>query len=299
MAVTHKKILSFLMIPAMLLSASGCSFIYRGIKAIDNGFEDKYEKVLQEKAGEYGIDPDAAEVMQGAQYFKVYVDSPNSIEKLQELVITYRRWLRFGCCELKHLEFSMSFYDKEHKGIFYGGFTDKYTGYNAEYYYDDKLIAMNFVNNIDCFTSPDYKKNKQTPEEFYKMTGINKELSNQFREWFSENYPNDKQVKPDKSEHDITFIPGDTINHRERFVIGEKDCPIEAGTYTVEFPNKRGIIHVTDAEGNFKYRIDGYYRDGHSDSLYEYAPLPAKMELAKGDVFYIINCDATLDRVSE
>ena len=90
-----------------------------------------------------------------------------------------------------------------------------------------------------------------------------------------------------------------TINHRERFVIGEKDCPIGAGTYTVDFPNKRGVIHVTDAEGNFKYRIDGYYRDGHSDSLYEYTPLPAKMELAKGDVFYIINCNATLDRVSE
>ena len=299
MAVTYKKVLSFLLIPAMLFAGSGCSLINRGIKAIDKGFEDNYEKVLQEKAGEYGIDPDAAEVMQGAQYFKVYVDTPNSLEKLQELMITYRRWLRFGCCELKHLEFSMSFYDKEHKEICYGGFTDRYRGYNTEYFYDDKQIAMNLTDKIYILTSPDFKKNKQTPEEFYKMTGISRELAEQYRKWYFETYPTEKQEKPDKSEHDITFIPGDTINHRERFVIGEKDCPIGAGTYTVDFPNKRGVIHVTDAEGNFKYRIDGYYRDGHSDPLYQYSPVPAKMELAQGDIFYIINCSATLDRVSE
>ncbi len=83
MAVTYKKVLSFLLIPAMLFAGSGCSLINRGVKAIDKGFEDNYEKVLQEKAGEYGIDPDAAEVMQGAQYFKVYVDTPNSLENFR------------------------------------------------------------------------------------------------------------------------------------------------------------------------------------------------------------------------
>ena len=54
-------------------------------------------------------------------------------------------------------------------------------------------------------------------------------------------------------------------------------------------------ICITDDDGDFKYRLDASYRDGHYDDLYEYSELPAKVKLKKGDIMYITNCTATFE----
>ena len=300
MAVTHKKILTLLILPAMTLSMSGCSFVSKGLKAIDGIYADRIEKILNEKAGEYGISAEGVEVLQGGQAFTVPIGSPNTLDKLKELVITHRRWQRFAYSECKNMKFSVSFYDKDHPEIWYGGFSDQDMGFDAELYFDDYTIFNNYTNHLHLYTSPTNKKAKWTPEQFEEMTGISTELANEYRNWFNETFPSPgKDVTPDKSAHDVTFIPGDTINHREKFVIGDEKCPIPAGTYTVDLPYKRGIIHVTDSEGTIKYRIDARYRDGHSDELYEYLAIPVQMTLNEGDIVYMTNSASTFDRVSE
>ncbi|MBO4450670.1 MAG: hypothetical protein J5777_08780 [Clostridiales bacterium] len=300
MAVTHKKILSLLILPAMVISMSGCSFISKGLKAIDDKYAERIEKILNEKADEYGISAEGVEVLQGGQSFKVPVGAPNTLDKIKDLVITHRRWQRFTYCECKNMQFSVSFYDKDHPEIWYGGFSDQDQGFDAELYFDDYTIFDNYTSRLHLYTSPSYKKAKWTPEQFEEMTGISTELAEEYRNWFRETFPSSgKDIKPDKSSHDITFIPGDTIMHREKFVIGDEKCPIPAGTYTVDLPNKRGIIHVTDSEGTIKYRIDARYRSGHTDVLYEYSPIPTQMTLNEGDIIYMTNCTSTFDKVSE
>ena len=188
----------------------------------------------------------------------------------------------------------MTFYDKEHQDITYTGFSDQDQGFNAELYFSDHDIFMKFINQISLYTSSG-KKNKFTAEEFSEMTGISAEKSNEFRDWFNETFPTSAKTVPDKSDHDIAFIPGDTINHREKFVIGDEKCPIPAGTYTLDITQCHRVIHITDRDGNIKYRFDSDYRDGHSDALYEYTPLPAKLNLSSGDIVYMTNCTATFD----
>jgi len=69
MAVTYKKIPTLLILPAMAISMSGCSFVSKGLKAIDGKNADRIEKILNEKAGEYGISAEGVEVLQGEQRF--------------------------------------------------------------------------------------------------------------------------------------------------------------------------------------------------------------------------------------
>jgi hypothetical protein len=299
MKTVFKKITTAVLFACLVISMTSCSFVSKALKNIDEKENERITNVLNEKASEYGIDAGSAEVMQGGQYFKVLIDSPNTLDKIKDLVILHRKWQKFTYAECKNRKFSVTFYDREHQDISYGGFSDQDQGFDAEVYFADYHIFLKFIDNIRLYTSPTNKKAKWTPEEFYEMTGISTEMAEEFSSWFSETFASRKDEKPDPSEHDITFIPGDTIMHREKFVIGDEKCRIPAGTYTLDVTQKHGIIHITDSEGNIKYRFDGDYRDGHSDALYEYTPLPAKITLYDGDILYTTNCASTFDRVDE
>ena len=299
MKTIFKKITAILVLACLGLSVTSCSFVSKALKGIDEKENERIQKILNEKASDYGIDADSAEVKQGGQYFKVLVESPNTLDKIKDLVILHRRWQRFTYSECKGKKFSVTFYDKDHQNISYFGFSDQDQGFDAEVYFADYNIYLKLIGNLHLFTSPTNKKAKWTPEEFYEMTGISTEKAEEFWDWFHEAFPSRKDEKPDPAEHDITFIPGDTIMHRERFVIGDEKCPVPAGTYTVDVTQKHGVIHITDSEGNIKYRLDGDYREGHSDALYEYTPLPAKITLNDGDIIYTTNCASTFDRVNE
>lgn len=293
-----KKISAAVLLACLGVTMSSCGIVSKALKSFDDKENERFKKILDEKASEYRIDAGSAEVMQGGQYYKVLVDSPNTLDKLKDLVMLHRKWQRFTYGECKNRKFSVSFYDRNHPEICYGGFSDQDQGFNAELYFSDYHIFLKFVERIRLVTSPDYKKAEWTPEEFYDMTGISHETAEEFRLWFNETFPSRKDEKPDKYEHDIAFIPGDTIMHREKFVLGEENCPVAPGTYSVEIYQKNGIIHITDSEGNIKYRFDGYYRDGHSDALYEYTALPAVIELKDGDIIYMTNCASSFDMVS-
>lgn len=294
-----KRITAVLLFACLAFQATSCSLVSKGLKKHYEIEDGKIQNILNEKASEYGIDASSAEVMEGGQYFKVLVESPNSLDKIKDLVILHRKWQKFTYAECKNKKFSVTFYDREHQDISYGGFSDQDQGFDAEVYFADYHIFLKFISNIRLYTSPTNKKAKWTPEEFYEMTGISTEMAEEFSSWFSETFNSRKDEKPDPAEHDITFIPGDTIMHREKFVIGDEKCPIPAGTYTLDVTQKHGIIHITDSEGNFKYRFDGDYRDGHSDALYEYTSLPAKITLNNGDILYTTNCASTFDHVDE
>ena len=298
MKTIFKKISAVLVLACLGISMTSCSFISKASKGLDEKENEKITKILNEKASGYGIDAASAEVMQGGQYFKVLVESPNTLDKIKDLVILHRRWQRFCFGECKNRKFSVTFYDKENQKIAYGGFSDQDQGFDAEVYFSDYHIFMKFIDRIHLYTSPSYKKAEWTPEEFYEMTGISTETAEEFRSWFNETFPSRKDEKPDPSLHDITFIPGDNIMHRERFVIGDEKCPIAAGTYMVDVTQKHSVIHVTDSEGSFKYRVDGDYRDGHSDALYEYSSMPAKMVINEGDIVYMTNCASTFDKIT-
>lgn len=299
MKTIFKKISAALILACLGISMTSCSFVSKVLKDNDEKELAKTKVILIEKASEYGIDADSAEVMQGGQYFKVLVESPNTLDKVKDLAILHRRWQRFCFGECKNKKFSVTFYDKDHPDIHYVGFSDQDQGFNAECYFDDYHIFEKITGRIYSLTSPskNNKKDEYTPEEIKEMTGLDSEMCEEFRKWFNETFPSRKDEKPDPSLHDITFIPGDTIMHRERFVIGDEKCPIPAGTYMVDVTQKHGVIHVTDSQGNIKYRVDGDYRDGHSDALYEYSSLPAKMVLNEGDILYTTNCASTFDRV--
>lgn len=297
-----KKITAAVLLACLGMGLASCKAVSKGLKMIDDSENERFSKILTEKAADYGIDADSCEVMQGGQYYKVLVGTPDTLDKLKDLAILHRKWQRFCYGECKGREFSVTFYDKEHPEIYYGGFSDQDHGYNAELYFSDYYIYMKFVDQIHLWTLPDKngnKKSKVTPEEFTEKTGISSETSEEYRKWFHEQFPSRKYERPDPAEHDITFIPGDTINHREKFFIGDEKCPISEGTYTIDIYDKHGIIHITDSEGNVKYRFDGDYREGHTDALYEYTALPAKITLAEGDIFYTTNCASSLDRVTE
>ena len=298
MKTIFKKISASLVLACLAFSMTSCSFISKAAKDFDGKENERISKILNDKAPEYGIDAASAEVKQGGQYFKVLIGSPNTLDKLKDLAVLHRRWQRFCFAECKNRKFSVTFYDKGHPDIPYSGFSDQDQGFNAELYYDDHTIFLKFVNQIRLYTSPDYKKAKWTPEEFYQMTGISGEIAEEYWTWFHEQFNSRKDERPDPADHDITFIPGDNIMHREKFVIGDEKCPIPAGTYMVDVTQKHGVIHVTDSEGGFKYRVDGDYRDGHSDALYEYSSMPAKIVLNEGDIVYMTNCASTFDKAS-
>ena len=299
MTTILKKITAAVLLACLGMSLASCKGVSKVVKVIDDKEQERFEKILAEKASDYGIDADSCEVKQGGQYYKVLIESPNTLDKLKELGSLHRKWQRFCYGECANRKFSVSFYDKDHQEICYGGFSDQDQGFNAELYFSDHNIYLKFVNNIRLFTSPDYKKAKWTPEEFYEMTGISGEIAEEYWTWFHDEFSSSKTERPDPSEHDITFIPGDTINHREKFVIGDEKCPISEGTYTIDVYDNHCVIHITDSAGNIKYRFDGDYREGHTDALYEYTALPAKITLAEGDIFYTTNCASSLDRVSE
>ena len=292
-----KRITAVLLFACLAFQATSCSLVSKGIKKHYEIEDGKIQNILNEKASEYGIDASSAEVMEGGQYFKVLVESPNSLDKIKDLAVLHRKWKRFCYTECKNRKFSVTFYDKDHQDITYGGFSDQDNGYDAELYFSDYSIFMSFIDHIYLYTSPTNKKAKWTPEEFYEMTGISREMAEEFWKWKNKTFRAEKKVVPDKSEHDIAFIPGDTIMHREKFVIGDEKCPIPAGTYTLDITQTHSVIHITDSDGNVKYRFDSDYKEGHSDALYEYTALPARIVLAEGDIFYMTNCCATLDKV--
>ena len=297
MKTIFKRITAVLLFACLAFQATSCSLVSKGLKKHYEIEDGKIQNILNEKASEYGIDASSAEVMEGGQYFKVLVESPNSLDKIKDLAVLHRKWKRFCYTECKNRKFSVTFYDKDHQDITYGGFSDQDNGYDEELYFSDYNIFMSFIDHIYLYTSPTNKKAKWTPEEFYEMTGISREMAEEFWKWKNKTFRAEKKVVPDKSEHDIAFIPGDTIMHREKFVIGDEKCPIPAGTYTLDITQTHSVIHITDSDGNVKYRFDSDYKEGHSDALYEYTALPARIVLADGDIFYITNCCATLDRV--
>lgn len=297
MKTIFKRITAVLLFACLAFQVTSCSLVSKGIKKHYEIEDGKIQSILNEKASEYGIDASSAEVMEGGQYFKVLVESPNSLDKIKDLAVLHRKWKRFCYTECKNRKFSVTFYDKDHQDITYGGFSDQDNGYDAELYFSDYNIFMSFIDQIYLYTSPTNKKAKWTPEEFYEMTGISREMAEEFWKWKNKTFRAEKKVVPDKSEHDIAFIPGDTIMHREKFVIGDEKCPIPAGTYTLDITQTHSVIHITDSDGNIKYRFDSDYKEGHSDALYEYTALPARIVLNEGDIFYMTNCCATLDRV--
>ena len=297
MKTIFKRITAVLLFACLAFQVISCSLVSKGLKKHYEIEDGKIQSILNEKASEYGIDASSAEVMEGGQYFKVLVESPNSLDKIKDLAVLHRKWKRFCYTECKNRKFSVTFYDKDHQDITYGGFSDQDNGYDEELYFSDYNIFMSFIDHIYLYTSPTNKKAKWTPEEFYEMTGISREMAEEFWKWKNKTFRAEKKVVPDKSEHDIAFIPGDTIMHREKFVIGDEKCPIPAGTYTLDITQTHSVIHITDSDGNVKYRFDSDYKEGHSDALYEYTALPARIVLADGDIFYITNCCATLDRV--
>ena len=272
-----------------------CSLFRRSPEDIEKA-NRKYQKIVEDKACLYDIDPEGVTVEEGGEYFKVPMDPMFDVEQMEDYIVNCRKWLRFAYNELGKRYF-VAFVDRNHPDIMYGGFSDQDLGFPSEYYWDDLHIANHYVSRIDQYTSPDYKKNKRTPEEFYELTGISEETAEEFHRWFYDTFYTRPSYTPDKNEHDITFIPGDNIQHYEKFVVGGKDCDIKPGTYLIDIPGRYGLIHITSADGTDKCRLYAEYYDGHSDSMYEYSAMPAEVELEKGDIIYMTNCASTFDRI--
>ena len=283
---------SLIMSSAVFMTS--CGLVSEFNDKVYEKYDEKYQELVDDHAEDYDIDPDGVEVSQGGQYFRVPIDTIYSYDDLDEYIILYRKWLRFANEEFK-TQYYVGFFDKDHPDIWYGGFSNQDHGYDGEYYWADRDILLNTVERIAGYTKTDDKYSDMTPEEFYEITGLDEDDGDEFRDIYYENYPSRKDVEIDEDDYYYVFIPGDTINHREKFVIGDKDCEIEPGTYYVDLPNSRGVIHITDDDGDFKYRLDASYRDGHYDDLYEYSELPAKVKLKKGDIMYITNCTATFE----
>ncbi|MCR5340813.1 MAG: hypothetical protein K6E60_05635, partial [Saccharofermentans sp.] len=79
MKTLFKKITAGVLFACMVLSVSSCSFISKGLKDFDEKENERITGILNEKASDYGIDASSAEVMQGGQYFKVLVGTPDSL----------------------------------------------------------------------------------------------------------------------------------------------------------------------------------------------------------------------------
>lgn len=292
-----RKAVVLLTMAGLMLSMTGCKYVNSVVKDLNAQHQEKNQKAVEEKAPEYGIDPEGVTVESNGTYFRVPVHPYKTADEMDEYIVLMRKWLRFAYAELGRRYF-VGFFDKDHPEVMYCGFSDQDLGYDSEFYWNDHDILQNYLMRVRSFTRPSRnpKEGELTPEEFNQKTGINENVIEELYSWFNEKYPSKKDVTPDKSEHDVTFIPGDTINHKEKFTVGDDKCPIAAGKYSVDLPNKRGLIHVTDSNGNTKYRLDGCYREGHADGMYSYLELPATLELNNGDIIYIINCVATFDR---
>lgn len=274
---------------------SSCSTVNKYIKKYNDSNDTKMQELIEKKGKDFDIDPDDVVVMEGGTYFKVSIDTIRSYEDIEDHIITYRNWLRFAYAELGN-RYSVQFYDRDYPDVWYAGFSD-HNGFNSEYYWSDERILESIMFRIHSMANGDDKYSDTTPEEYYDISGIDEELEEEFRKQFHSTFTTYQYETPDKDDHDYTFIPGDTIEHCEKFVIGDKDCDIEPGTYEVDMPGYYGIIHVTDEDDNTKYRLDAAYKDGHSDDYYDYEAIPSVIELEEGDVIYITNCTATFDEI--
>ena len=130
MKTNFKKIAAALLLACLVFQVTSCSLVSKGIKKHYEVEDERMQGILNEKASEYGIDASSAEVMEGGQYFKVLVGSPDSLDKIKDLAMLHRKWQRFCYSECKNRKFSVTFYDKDHQEITYGGFSDQDNGYN-------------------------------------------------------------------------------------------------------------------------------------------------------------------------
>ncbi|MCR4776106.1 MAG: hypothetical protein K5869_06980, partial [Saccharofermentans sp.] len=74
-----KKTAAVLLFACLAFQMTSCSFVSKGLKAFDEKENERITGILNEKASDYGIDASSAEVMQGGQYFKVLVGTPDSL----------------------------------------------------------------------------------------------------------------------------------------------------------------------------------------------------------------------------
>ena len=276
----------------------GLSMFLAACSASSDAKDAKYQKLVDEKAPDYGIDPEDVVVMSGGTYFKVSIDTIHSYEEMEDQIGYFRRWLRFANTELQGKRYDVGFYDRNEPEIWYGGFCNQDYGFDSEYYWTDEDVLNGLVNRIENSASFEEEYTNLTPERFYEVTGIDEEAADAIRHRFHTTYQSREETVPDKDEHTYTFIPGDNINHYEKFVIGEDDCPIDAGVYILDMTGRWGLIHVTDSDDNTKCRVDVFYKDGHTDELYNYSVLPTEIELDEGDIIYMKNCISTFDRIN-
>ena len=288
-SITVILILSFIM-----TAASSCSIFKSREERIEEGNE-KYQKIVDEKASKYGIDPDGVIVEEGGEYFKVPMEPVTSVEEMDDLIVNFRKWLRFAYNEFGS-RYDVGFYDSEHSEVLYCGFSNQDFGYPSEYYWSDRNVLYPYILRVHSYVNGN-KDDKVTSEEFFEFTGIDEEIEQELWDWFHETFYSRPSFTPDKNDHDITFIPGENIEHLEKFVIGDEDCEIDPGTYLIDVPDRYGLIHITDEDGNDKCRLYCNYRDGRTDGMYEYSALPAEVELEEGDIIYITNCVATFDEI--
>ncbi len=278
-----------------------------GVQAVEGHFEEKnaqsdaqkdaeYQKIVEEKAPLYGIDPEGVVVSSGGSYYRVPIDTIHTYEDVEAQITTYRKWLRFMNTEMPEERYYVGFFERNDLDIMYGGFSNNDNGFDSEYYWDDNDIMQSYITTF-IFNTDDDPNSADTNKKFYEYTGIDRDTAFEMDSRLSKTYPSFKETTPDKNAHTYTFIPGDTIMHMEKYVIGDENCPIESGTYTIDLPGCDGIIHVTDSEDNTLYRMDAHYRYGHSDELYNYEVLPATVELSEGDIIYITNAISTFDRI--
>ena len=288
--------ISVILITILLFGVlSSCSLFRRTPEDIEAGNRNVM-KLIEDKAELYGIDPEGVTVEEGGEYIKVPMDVMLSLDEVPDYIAYFRKWLRFAYGELERRYF-VGFFDREHKDIMLSGFSDQDGPGPSEYYWGDREIMEKYRTRLDLLTIPNNKEGHYTPEQIYDMTGIDKGVAEEFRKWIEKTYYAGQPNKPDKNEHDITFIPGDNIRHYEKFIIGDDKCVIRPGRYILDLPDKYGLIHITDPDGNDKYRIDARYREGHQDPVYVYEALPLEVELSEGDIIYTQNCCSTFDEV--
>ncbi len=291
------------------LSACGAKNIAKyavdkGMQAIDDKIaQEESEKnseckqIIEEKAKIYGIDPSNVAVTSGGTYYKVPIATIHTYEDIEAQVGNYRKWLRFTHSEIPVRQYNVVFVDRLNPDIIYGGFSDQDFGYDSEYYWDDEKIIHIFANDIWDNTLVDEKRSNNDPEKFYEVTGIDEPTASDMLSRAISSYHSFKEEIPDKNDYTYAFIPGDTIMHLEKFIIGDEDCPIEAGKYSINLPGFHGIIHITDAMDNTICRMDAYYRNGHTDDMYDYAVLPAEVELKEGYIIYMTNAISTFNKI--
>ena len=303
------KLVCALSIASMSLFLTACSVkgiakaaLNKGEQIIEEKIDEANSKqdeecreILEEKAELYGIDPEGVLISSGGTYLKVPVDTIHSYEDMESHIGNFRRWLRFAYAEMPRSRYFVSVNDRNDLDIWYGGFSEQDYGYDSEYYWDDEYILSSYAQHL----VDNAREEDKSAEKFYEITGIDEDTAIAIRSRVIQTYPSFNIEEPDKNEHTYTFIPGDTIMHCEKFVIGDEECPIEAGVYNVDLPDDHGIIHITDSNDNTIYRLDAKYRYGHTDEIYNYEMLPVKVELKKGNIIYMTNATSTFDSCVE